>query len=98
MIDWVTPEEGYYFLLQQCLTGDAVDGIQGLKGIGPKKSQKILMDFEGEREQAIFRTYYQHYNCDYDRAKYELEKCWNLVYMRRQPEDLKLLPLPEEFL
>ena len=38
----ITPEEANYFHLIQCLTGDATDGFDGLKGVGPKTAEKIL--------------------------------------------------------
>ena len=38
----ITPEEGYKKLMLQCLTGDRTDAIPGIKGIGPKKAEKIL--------------------------------------------------------
>ena len=93
--DIVTPEEGYDFLLQQCLTGDAVDGIKGLKGIGPKKSQKLLQENPEEPELAIMEKYIDTFGPI--GGPQELEKCWNLVYMRRQMDDLKVLPLPAIF-
>jgi len=90
----ITEEDGYRFLLQQCLTGDAVDGIQGLRGIGPKKSIKILEENAGNREKAIMDQYSMKYG---DEAYYHLKKCYNLVYMRRKAEDLKILELPDIF-
>lgn len=95
VLDCVTPEKGYDFLLQQCLTGDAADGIDGLRGIGPKKAQKILTENEEEPEMAILATYVGVYGETQGHA--ELEKCWNLVYMRRSLADLRLLPLPKVF-
>jgi len=94
-IDVVDAEDGYDFLLQQCLTGDAVDGIQGLKGIGPKKSQKLLQENPEEPELAIMKKYVDTFGTI--GGPQELEKCWNLVYMRRRMEDLKVLPLPAIF-
>lgn len=43
----------------QILTGDRVDNIVGLKGIGPKKAEKILEDCktEGEMYQAVLKAY-----------------------------------------
>ena len=101
--DVVTPEQGYDFLLQQTLTGDRVDGIDGLKGIGPVKAQKVLKEATGTRENAIALKYLSVYGDEIvegglPRWKFECEKCWNLVYMRRSLDDLKLLPLPEEFM
>ena len=38
----INEEEALHNLYLQCLTGDATDNIPGLKGIGPKKAEKIL--------------------------------------------------------
>ena len=38
----VTPDDGDYNLMVQCLTGDSTDNIPGLKGIGPVKAKKLL--------------------------------------------------------
>lgn len=40
--DFIDDDTGHYNLMLQCLTGDNTDGIPGLKGIGPKKAEKIL--------------------------------------------------------
>jgi 5'-3' exonuclease len=92
--DIVHASQGYQFLLQQCLTGDAVDGIKGLRGIGPKKSLKLLESHSEEPEKAIFAKYVEHYG---DNAYEELKKCYNLVYMRRYHADLHILELPKSF-
>ena len=42
--------EGLKFFYQQILTGDRADNIQGLKGIGPKKSEKMLIEAKTELE------------------------------------------------
>jgi hypothetical protein len=94
ILDCVTPEQGYDFLLQQCLTGDAADGIDGIRGIGPKSAQKILIANPDEPEMAILEVYKAVYG---EEGHRELEKCWNLVYMRRWIDELRLLPLPDVF-
>ena len=38
----VTEEEAEYNFWKQALTGDSVDNIKGIPGIGPKKAEKIL--------------------------------------------------------
>jgi len=38
----VTPTEGLQFFYKQILMGDNADFIQGIKGIGPKKADKII--------------------------------------------------------
>ena len=44
--EWYKPTEweGLQFFYSQILTGDAVDNIIGLKGIGPKKAEKALKE------------------------------------------------------
>ena len=39
-----TPEEANYNYWKQALTGDSVDNIKGIPGIGPKKAEAILLD------------------------------------------------------
>jgi DNA polymerase I len=38
----VSEEEARYNLAKQMIMGDAADGIQGLKGYGPKKAEKLI--------------------------------------------------------
>lgn len=56
---YVTAFEGLYSFYTQLLTGDRVDAIPGLAGIGPKKAEKILKDCttEAELHTASFKAY-----------------------------------------
>ena len=45
----ITAEEGHKKLMLQALTGDRTDNIPGIKGIGPKKAEKILEGVPVER-------------------------------------------------
>jgi len=47
---YVTEFEGLYSFYKQILTGDRVDNIEGIRGIGPVKADKILKDCTTERE------------------------------------------------
>ena len=89
----VEEQEGFRFLMLQCLTGDRVDGIDGIRGIGPVKGNKILDEAEDLYE-AVGRAWAAKYPDDW---KEGLAKCYNLVYMRRRKDELRILPLPEEF-
>jgi 5'-3' exonuclease len=47
--------------MMQCLTGDTADNIKGLKGIGPKKAEKILegvpMERRWDKVKAVYREH-----------------------------------------
>lgn len=47
---FVDDDTAYYNLMLQCLTGDNSDNIPGLKGIGPKKAEKILKGVPTKRQ------------------------------------------------
>lgn len=49
---WVetTEEDAFRFPYLQCLMGDAADGIEGIKGIGPAKAKKTLAGLETKEE------------------------------------------------
>jgi len=58
---YVTEEQGLRNFYTQMLTGDRTDNIIGLKGIGPKKAEKILIDCktEGEMYAAVVKSYFE---------------------------------------
>lgn len=47
---YIEPKEGLLSFYKQILTGDRIDDIPGLYGIGPKKAEKILDGIEDEKE------------------------------------------------
>ena len=49
---FVSDDEAHKLLMIQCLTGDRTDNIPGIKGIGPKKAEKIL---EGVNTDVMWR-------------------------------------------
>lgn len=55
----VDKDTAHYNLMRQCLTGDNADNIPGIKGIGPKKADRILsgipMDRRWNRIRAAWR-------------------------------------------
>jgi hypothetical protein len=50
---------GFMFFGSQLLTGDVVDNIGGLRGVGPVKAYSLLSDCTSERE--VFDTVKRHY-------------------------------------
>lgn len=67
---------------KQILTGDRVDNIVGLKGIGPKKADKILQDCLNEK--ALYEAVLEAYDGDKERV---LEN-GQLLWIRRKEGEL----------
>jgi 5'-3' exonuclease len=55
-IYFTTEAEGLKNLYGQLLTGDKVDNIPGIKGVGPKTAEKILIDCDGSSELELYLT------------------------------------------
>lgn len=83
---YVTEEEGLRNLFTQVLTGDRTDNIIGLKGIGPKKAEKLLQDCKTERE------YYDACLKAYDGNQLRVDENLNLLYLQRKPNDRYKVP------
>ena len=78
----VKEEEAIKNFYMQILTGDRVDNIPGLRGIGPKKAEKILKDCVGEQQ--LFETVLEKYEGDIDK----LTERGRLLWIRRQENQL----------
>ena len=63
---YVSEFEGLVSFYTQILTGDRIDNIVGLKGIGPAKAAKILKDCKTEEE--LFKAVLEAYKGDRDRV------------------------------
>jgi hypothetical protein len=85
---YITEEEGMHNFYMQILTGDRVDNIIGLKGVGPVKAEKILQDCTTERE------YYDACVKAYDGNVERVTENGVLLWLRRHPNQLWLPPLP----
>ena len=46
---------GFRYFMHQCLTGDRADNIKGIKGIGPKKADKILEGVPPDRMWSVVK-------------------------------------------
>jgi len=66
LIYQVTKEYAMRFYYKQLLMGDSVDNIPGIKGIGPKKAEKILEGIQGKLQlkQAVCCAYEEAYGDD----------------------------------
>ena len=82
----VTEFEGLTAFYTQILTGDRIDNIVGLKGIGPVKAKRILDKCTNESE--LYQAVLKAYEGDQQRV---LEN-GQLLWLQRQPEQVWSLP------
>tara|TARA_B110000908_G_scaffold36129_1_gene43277 strand:- start:3809 stop:4531 length:723 start_codon:yes stop_codon:yes gene_type:complete len=57
----VSEKEGTKFFYKQMLMGDKVDNIPGIKGIGPKKAEKLLDETEREDWDKLVEEKYEEF-------------------------------------
>ena len=78
----VTEFEGLTAFYTQILTGDRIDNIVGLKGIGPVKAKRILEECTNENE--LYQAVLKAYEGDQQRV---LEN-GQLLWLQREPEQV----------
>ena len=79
---YISEFEGWYNFYLQILTGDRIDNIQGLKGIGPAKGAKLLKDCETVEQ--LYQAVLYAYEGDTERV-YENA---HLLYLQRKEGDV----------
>jgi hypothetical protein len=85
---YVNDKDAIKNFYRQILTGDKVDNVQGLRGIGPKKADKILGDFDTDL--AMYEAVLKAYDGDAERV---LEN-GQLLWIRRKEGELWQPPTP----
>lgn len=86
---YVTEFEGLKSFYKQLLTGDRIDNVEGIKGIGPVKANKLLQSCKTEQElyEAVWQAYQKH-GLNLDRLK----ENGQLLWLRRQENQMWLPP------
>lgn len=84
---WVSEQEGVYNFYLQILTGDRVDNIIGLRGIGPAKARKIISIDMTEKEMydAVLKAYDNNHARVIENAR--------LLWIRRRENELWTPPV-----
>jgi len=86
----VSAEEGEYFFYKQMLTGDKVDNIIGIRGIGEKKASKILDTTpRKDWDKTIIELYKKEFEDGYHRAVQNTQLLWMLQRDKQMPMDFK---------
>ena len=88
-MEWVntSEEEAANFKALQLLMGDSSDGVDALKGVGPKKAQKIIDEWENDSIEGYILNRYIEYYKDASKAIYEFQKNYRLLHMLSTNED-----------
>lgn len=86
---YVTEEEGLRNFYTQVLTGDRIDSIPGLKGIGPKKAAKILDGCTTEQE--LYEACVKAYS-DAGLTQERMLEAGTLLWLRRVPNQTFRFP------
>ena len=79
---YISEFEGWYNFYLQILTGDRIDNIQGLKGIGPAKGAKLLKDCETVEQ--LYQAVLYAYEGDTERVHENA----HLLYLQRKEGDV----------
>lgn len=88
---YVTEEEGLRNFYTQVLTGDRIDSIPGLKGIGPVKAAKILDGCTTEQE--LYEACVKAYS-DAGLTQERMLEAGQLLWLRRVPNQTFQFPSP----
>jgi hypothetical protein len=88
-MDYVEDEEGNRNFYTQILTGDRVDNIPGVGGIGPVKAEKILRECTTDYQMymAVLSTYFDKLD-DVDKAREAVLERGQLLWMQREPNQI----------
>ena len=93
---YVTEEQGLYSFYKQILTGDNSDNIMGLRGIGPVKADKLLMQGVDEDTRSDDLTYEENLYCvclnAYNGNAARVLENARLLWLRRKPNQMWLPP------
>lgn len=84
---WIkpTPEEALVFLYKQMLMGDSADNIKGVKGIGVKTAEKLLVGLTDEQD--LYNKCLSIYK-EHGMTEDELIENARMLYLRRKPNEV----------
>lgn len=85
----VSPLEALRFFYYQLLVGDTADNIKGVKGVGPKKAEKILDGLVTEKEM------FEAVRDAYDNEE-EMLMNGKVLWIWKQPDDIWRFPTFDE--
>ena len=94
----VSKPEGLHNFYRQLLTGDAIDNIPGLYGIGPVKANAMLVGCETvlQYNEVVYSAYREYFErCSDEQVFNHINIIGKLLYIRRQPDEVWKFELDE---
>ena len=86
----VSAKEGEYFFYKQMITGDKVDNIIGIRGLGEKKASKLLDTTPRKLwDKTITDLYIKEFEDGYHRAVQNTQLLWMLQRDKQMPMEFK---------
>lgn len=83
---WITEDDAWYSFYKQVLTGDGVDNIRGVPGIGEVTATKLLEGSQTKEEldNTVTAIYREHFPDDWEK---QLDETMKLLWILREPLD-----------
>ena len=86
---WVETKDDNLFFAKQLLMGDNSDGVFALNGIGIKRAEKILENWNNGNLESFLLDYYIDYYKDTSKAIFEYQKNYRLLHLLSTDEDFE---------
>lgn len=94
--EYITKEMAYLNVLRQCLTGDKVDNISGLKSIGIKKAEKLTKDIRLDSLEDVYNTLKKLY-LDFGHTEADADAVYNCIVMQTDFREFNYAGIPNTF-
>lgn len=94
--EYITKDIAYLNVLRQCLTGDKVDNIAGLKSIGVKKAEKLTKDMKLENLQDVYDMLKKLY-LSFGHTESDADAVYNCIVMQTDFGKFNYRGIPQSF-
>lgn len=94
--EFITKDIAYRNILLQCLTGDRVDNIAGLKGVGKKKAERLVEGLAPNSLDDVYNELSRIY-LSFNHTETDLNAVYNCVVMQTDFEQFNYKGIPTPF-
>ena len=94
--EFITEDIAYRNILLQCLTGDKVDNISGLKGIGKKKAEKLIDGIVLNSLDDVYNELIKIY-LKFNHTEADVNAVYNCIVMQNDLDQFTYKGIPQSF-